>query len=305
MNITVVGAGAIGGFLGGMLSLQGHNVSFIARGEHLSQMQKKGLTLIHDRKQEVITGHFTDALDAVSEAELILFTVKSTETERTALDMLPYVNKDCFILTFQNGVSNEEVLTNIFHEDQVFAGAAYISAQVDAPGIVQSKGQHIFYVGGISATNEDKIKDIVTMFSDADIRTKFSERIMERKWEKSLWNVTFNPLSAVSGATVGEILDTAELHKTSRGILEEISQIVNKLNINIRESAMDRVFESAELVRLHKTSMLQDKEKGKPMEVEALCGYFVKKSRKMNLKTPILDTLYSLLLFNEQQRAGQ
>lgn len=305
MNITVAGAGAIGGFIGGMLSRQGHNVSFIARGDHLLKMQENGLLLTRGGDDEVVKGHFTESFEAVSKADLILFTVKSTETERTARNMAPYVKKDSLILTFQNGVNNEEILTEIFEESQILSGAAHISAQVELPGVVRQDGKHIFYVGGLTKTNEESIKNIVKMFEDAELRTKYSDRIIERKWEKSLWNVTFNPLSAVSGASVGEILDNPKLFNTSKAILEEIVQIVKNLNINIRDKTIDRIFEDAKLVRGHKTSMLQDKEKGKAMEVESLCGYFVKTAEELNLDTPVLDTLYSLLIFIDQQRASQ
>lgn len=302
MNITVVGAGAIGGFLGGMLSRQAHNVSFVARGEHLLKMQENGLLLKRSGKQETVKGHFTQSLEKISEADLILFTVKSTETRLTALDMAPYVNKDTFILTFQNGVNNEEILSEIFDEDQVLSGAAHISAQIESPGVVRQDGNHLFYVGGLTTTNDEKIKNIVTIFQNAELHTKYSDRMMGRKWEKSLWNVTFNPLSSVSGATVGEILESPELLNTSESILEEMVKIVKKSDIDIRDKVIDRVFEDAKLVRGHKTSMLQDKEKGKAMEVESLCGYFVKAANELNLDTPVLNTLYSLLTFIDQQR---
>jgi 2-dehydropantoate 2-reductase len=305
MNITVVGAGAIGGFLGGMLSRQGHKVSFIARGKHLVKMQENGLLLKISGEEETVTGHFTKSLEAVREADLILFTVKSTETERTAREIAPYVKKESLILTFQNGVNNEEILTEIFERRQILSGAAHISAKIESPGIVKQDGNHIFYVGGLDSANEDIFKNIVGMFVEAGLRTKFSTRIVGRKWEKVLWNVTFNPLSAVTGATVGEILDTSELYRTSKGVLEEVLQIVENSNIDIRDKTIDRIFEDAKLVRGHKTSMLQDKEKGKAMEVEALCGYFVKASKKLNLETPVLDTLYSLLVFSEKRRASQ
>ncbi|PYZ92991.1 2-dehydropantoate 2-reductase [Salipaludibacillus keqinensis] len=305
MNITVAGAGAIGGFLGGMLSRQGHNVSFIARGEHLIKMQENGLQLTSGLDGEIVKSHFTESFESVSEADLILFTVKSTETERMARNIAPYIKKDSFILTFQNGVNNEEILTEIFEEGQILSGAAHISAQVESPGVVRQDGNHIFYVGGLTTTNEESIKNIVKMFEEAGLHTKYSDRIIGRKWEKSLWNVTFNPLSAISGATVGEILDNPELLNTSKAILKEIVQIVKNLNINLRDKTIDRVFETAKLVRGHKTSMLQDKEKGRAMEVESLCGYFVKTAEELNLETPVLDTLYSLLIFIDQQRTSQ
>lgn len=297
MNIAVVGAGAIGSYLGGMLSNESMNVSLIARGEHLKQMKKNGLTLKTNNHEKTIKATFTDSMDAIKGADLILFTVKSPDTLKTAREMMPFVKKEASILTFQNGVSNEEVLADLYGEKQVLSGAAHISAQVAAPGAVKQEGNHLFFIGSLSDDNCQKAKEVVQLFENSGINARSSDRIIERKWRKSLWNVTFNPLSAVTGAAVGEILDSPELNKTAELVLKEIVEVAKKANIKVTKKAIDQVFSDAALVRHHKTSMLQDREKGKPMEVEALCGYFVKKARRLEVDTPVLETLYSLLTF--------
>ncbi|WP_059103498.1 ketopantoate reductase family protein [Shouchella shacheensis] len=295
MNIAVVGAGAVGGFLGGMLAKNDHNLSFIARGPHLAQMQKVGLRLVTTAGESHILAHFSHSFECLREADLILFTVKSNDTYDTAQKVRPLVKENASILTFQNGVNNEEILSNLFGQERVLSGAAHVSAKVAAPGVIKQEGTHLFFIGGGGKTNEKEVKHIVQTFQHSDIHTKHSDRMMERKWEKSLWNVTFNPLSAVTGAAVGDILDDSDLFETAQMVLYEMVQIASQLDIGIRSKAIDRVFEDASLVRHHKTSMLQDREKGKPMEIEALCGYFVKKAKSLGVESPVLHTLYSLL----------
>lgn len=123
---------------------------------------------------------------------------------------------------------------------------------------------------------------------------------MKKKWEKSIWNVTFNPLSAITKAPVGQILDDPKLMSTSNLILKEIVKVASKNNVAITNEVIERVYKEAEAARNHKTSMLQDTEKGKKMEVEALCGYFLKIAERSSIDVPVLKTIYSMLSFIDQ-----
>ncbi|MBU8906081.1 ketopantoate reductase family protein [Desertibacillus haloalkaliphilus] len=300
MNIAVIGAGAVGGFVGMMLKKAGHDVTFLARGRHLDAMREQGLTLHHQHGTFTEHDTFTNQYEEISKADLLLFTVKSTET-RQAIELIkPYKKANAFVLTLQNGVNNEEILADAFGETHVLSGAAHLSAKIEDPGVIRQEGEHIFYIGGLHPAQESYAEEVVRALQEAEVRCKLSSDIMRRKWEKSLWNVTFNPLSAITGAKVGEILDDPKLLQTSKQVFAEMLHISKLANIDISENAAERVFADAALVRNHKTSMLQDREQRKRMETESLCGYFVKLGRSKGLDVSVLGTIYSVLTFIDQ-----
>lgn len=300
MKIAVIGAGAVGGYVGALLKKDGNDVTFIARGKHLEKMSEKGLTVKHHGGTFTIHEHFTDNFTDIREVDLLIFTVKSSETKEVCERIKPYIKKSAYILTLQNGVINEEILSDNFGSDYILPGSAYISAKVEELGIVTQSGNPTFFIGDLTESQKDIIDGVIDMFQRAGIRTKYSSEIMTKKWEKSLWNVTFNPLSAVTKATVGQILDDSKLRSTSESILREVVKVAKNNNVEITKEAIEKVFRSAETVRNHKTSMLQDRERGKKMEVEALCGYFVKLGESSSVDVSVLSTIYSILSFIDQ-----
>ena len=302
MKITVIGAGAVGGYVGALLKQDGNDVTFIARGKHLDKMREKGLTVKHHGGIFTIHEYFTDEFTHIREADLLIFTVKSTETKEICERIKPYIKKSAFILTLQNGVINEEILSESFGRDFVLPGSAYISANVEEFGsITQSGNNPRFFIGNLTESQKDFIDCVIDTFQKSGISIKYSGEIMKKKWEKSLWNVTFNPLSALARATVGEILDESKLRSTSEAILRETVEVAKNNNIEITKEAIEKVFRNAENVRSHKTSMLQDRERGKKMEVEALCGYFVKLGERSSTDVPVLSAIYSVLSFIDQR----
>jgi len=300
MKIAVIGAGAVGGYLGVLLKEAGHDVSFIARGAHLEKMKQDGLTLNHENGNVTVHNTFTDEFEAIRDADLLLFTVKSTETREVCEKIKQYKKKDAYVLTVQNGVINEEILAEYFGTDVVLAGSAYITAKVEEPGVIKQAGGHIFFIGGLVAESNKSSESIATMLQEAGVKCYHLDNIMEKKWEKSLWNVTFNPLSAVVGTKVEEILDDEKLNRTAKAILAETVQIAKYAGYDLPQKTIDNVFVDAERGRHHKTSMLQDRERGKKMEVDALCGYFVQLAKKGNVDIPVLETIYSILSFYDQ-----
>ncbi|MBM7661961.1 2-dehydropantoate 2-reductase [Bacillus mesophilus] len=300
MKIVVVGTGAIGGYFGGYLHKGGNEVTFIARGQHLSVMKEQGLKLSTELNEWIVHATFTDQYDDISDADLVLFTVKSTETKSTIQKIKPYMDQGTArILTLQNGVDNEEVLIEMFGIERVLTGSAYISSQVKEPGHVVQQGNHAVFIGCLHHSQEQFVEQISLAFKEAGVTCILTDQIMKKKWDKLLWNVTFNPLSAVSKATVGEILDHEHLNNTAHQVLEEAINIAVASGIPIHEDMKTRIFVDANSVRSHQTSMLQDRLKGKPMEIQSLCGFFVRKGQELEVDVPVIKTIYSLLAFIE------
>ncbi|WP_246945205.1 ketopantoate reductase family protein [Bacillus pinisoli] len=298
MNIVVVGTGAVGGFFGGLLHNSGENVTFLARGQHLLTMKESGLKLTTHQGEYIINGTFTDQYEVISEADLIILAVKSTETKNTLTKIKPYMNeRNSYILTLQNGVDNEEILIEGLGVERVLAGSSYLSSQLKEPGHVVQHGKHGLIIGGLHESQAETVERIASVFQNAGINCMLTDNIMRKKWEKLLWNVAFNPLSTVSEATVGEILDHEDLRKVADQVLDEAILIAQSLGIPLKDHMKDKVFADANSVREHKTSMLQDRIKGKPMEIESLCGFFVRKGEELRVEVPVIRTIYSLLTF--------
>ncbi|QZT35490.1 2-dehydropantoate 2-reductase [Caldalkalibacillus thermarum TA2.A1] len=309
MKIGIVGAGAVGGLLGGMLRAAGHDVLFLGRGQHLQAMQQNGLLIkfaTSQRKTLRIKGRFSDEVKDLSDRELLLFTVKSTQTKEMMGRLLPHLKAGAIVITLQNGVDNEEILAQALGEERLLSGAAYLSAEIESPGVIEvhSSGLQLI-IGYLDGRQSQDLTRLVGLFNQAGVHCRPSAKIMERKWHKLLWNVTFNPLSAATGETIGEILDDAELHQTARRVLKEAVQVAEALQVSVRRDIETVVFQGAEEARGHKTSMLQDREQGKPMEIESICGYFVHQAAQLGLRTPTIHTLYSILLAIDKKRYGQ
>ncbi len=296
MKIGVVGAGAVGGFFGAFLQKAGHQVTFLARGKHLEASNENGLLVKHGEEEFKIHSNFTDDIQALSDSEVVLFSVKSNGTKQLGQELLPILNKDAKVVTMQNGVDNEEILTGIFGVDRVISCATYIQSAIEKPGVIKQSGRVKLVLGELDASIRESCSDIVSMFQQAGIETGHSRRIVERKWSKLLWNITFNPLSAISTATVGEILDDEHLMKTATAICTEAIDVALRIGVDLdRDSTLETTFSNAERARNHATSMLQDRMNGKPMEVEAICGYILRKAEELNIDTPTIQMAYSIL----------
>ncbi|WP_085993048.1 ketopantoate reductase family protein [Oceanobacillus senegalensis] len=301
MKIGIVGAGAVGSYFGALLQKFGHHVTFLARGKHLAAMQENGLLVKREEGTFTIKGTFTDNPNDLSESELILFCVKSNDTKQVAEQLLPILNDNAKILTMQNGVDNEEVLTEVFDSSRIFSCATYVQIKIEEPGIVKQQGRVKLVIGEIDHLERNTCSTIVETLQKTGIDTKHTGNILEKKWRKFLWNITFNPLSAITTATIGEILDDKHLRKTAESVCSEAMNVASKMGITLdKNRTLETTFSNAERAKSHKTSMLQDRLNGKPMEVESMCGYVIRKSQRINVSVPTIRTLYSILNYLNQ-----
>ncbi|MDQ0269788.1 ketopantoate reductase family protein [Cytobacillus purgationiresistens] len=306
MKIGVAGAGAVGSFFGGLLAKKGNEVTFLARGQHLKVMQEQFLTILKGEEKLLVKGTFTDHMPDLADADVVLFCVKSTDTIEMAKQLGSILKKDAIILTMQNGVDNEEVLSNLFGENRMLSAATYVQAALEKPGIVKQSGSFHLMIGELSSEGKDICEEVVQLFNAAGVDARYAPHILETKWSKLLWNATFNPLSAISGARIGEILDHVHLRRTAEMVCKEAIDVAIAKGLNIdSEKMMLTIFDRAEFARTHQTSMLQDRIKGKKMEVESMCGFIVKQAGAMSIHTPTLDAVYSVLKFIDDTSNGR
>ena len=302
MKVGIMGAGAIGAFIGSVLQQSGHEVTFIARGQHLEAIKKNGLIIEANQEVYKVDGKFSNDPSALSESDLVLFCVKSNDTEETGNRLKNLIKNEANILILQNGVDNEEYLSNIFGTERVFSCATYIQSSILKPGTVKQIGEVNLVIGELMPTAMNTAQKIAVMFNDSGINTRHSTKIMNSKWKKYIWNVTFNPLSAAFGVSVGEILDQKNLLAIAKKINSEVISLAKIQGYHISKSFIDNMFlnTDSENVRNHKTSMLQDRLNGKQMEIESLCGYPVRKGKELGVLVPTIETIYHMLLYIER-----
>ncbi|MFJ8063196.1 ketopantoate reductase family protein [Psychrobacillus sp. NPDC096426] len=299
MKIGVMGSGAVGSFFGSFFSEAGHDVTYIARGAHLTEMNKNGLTIIKENEKIVIQQAFSENVEDLADCELILFCVKSGDTKEVAERLNEVIQESAYVMTLQNGVSNEETLVELFGKERVLSAAVYVQAEVESPGVIQQSGRYKLVIGSLSEDGQEVEKRFSELFKGAEIPTDISKQILLRKWKKYLWNLIFNPLSAATDRSVGQILDDPYLRQIAWMIGLESIEMAILSGYPLNEKDVQIAFQNAEFARTHTTSMLQDIRKGKVSEAEELVGYLVKKADGHGKSINTLKTVYLLLKSKE------
>ena len=169
MIIGVIGAGAVGGYCGAMLKRAGNEVIFMARGKHLDAMKERGLLIHCETGSFCVDGHFTNDVRDLSQADLLLFTVSSIDTRAIAEKLLPLLKADSIILTLQNGVDNEEMLTELFGKERVFSSAAYLNVSLEAPGVIRQQQLQSFMIGSLAETGKEQAEAMFIYFNKLDL----------------------------------------------------------------------------------------------------------------------------------------
>jgi 2-dehydropantoate 2-reductase len=303
MKIGIAGTGAVGGYFGGLLRKAGNEVIFFARGKHLNTLKENGLTIESEVEKFNVSGTFTDQYELFSDVDLLLFCVKSTATAQVAEKLRPFLKKECLILTLQNGVDNEEILSTVFGVGRILSAATYIQANVKEPGVVRQMG--VFprlVIGALDSSLKEKVTEISSLLNSANIVTYTSSNIIEMKWKKLIWNVTFNPLTTMIVSPIGAIYDDEGLYHTAKRICKEGIAVARKMGYAIDENYYEEIMAQGQMARNHQTSMLQDKLSSKEIELESICGYLVGKGKQVNVDTPVLETIYRILAFEEKFR---
>jgi 2-dehydropantoate 2-reductase len=301
MKIGIMGTGAVGAYFGSLLKKAGHNVIFIARGQNLDKMLQDGLKVYSNGELIEVNECFTNDVAELKGCELILFCVKSSDTDEVARQLEAVCGKETDILTLQNGVSNEEILSTVFGLEKVFSAATYVQAKTNGPAVVEQTGFVQLVLGGLDPSGMETSQRYANLFNEAGIPSTAVENIMEEKWKKYIWNATFNPLSAVAGASVGDILDTPELRKLAEGICKEVVEVAFQNGISCPPSYIEDLFLRSERAKSHKTSMLQDLINGKKLETDALTGFLIRKAEEKAIPVPHTQTIHSLLVFLEKK----
>ena len=314
MKIAIVGAGAIGGLLGVRLALAGEDVTFIARGPNLAAIRAGGLRLIMEDKSELHAKNVRACL-TMAEAgpqDLVLLTVKAHGVGPIAADMHHLCHADTSIVTMQNGIpwwyfhnhGGTLAGTHIESADpggliarhidpaRVIGSVVYPAANLVRPGVVEHLEGMRFSLGEPSGETTPRIQAAAQSLIKAGFRAPIARDIRSEIWLKLWGNSSFNPISALTHATLADICRFPETHALAAAMMAEAQAIAGKLGVEMKVS-IERRIAGAEKIGAHKTSMLQDIEAGRPIELEALAGTVLELGALTRTPAPHISAVYA------------
>ncbi len=314
MKICVVGAGAIGGLMGARLSLAGQDVTLIDQGAHLEAIKEHGLKLVlHDGAE--LLARDCRAMADMSEAgpqDLVIIAVKAHQIAPLARDMRALFGPRTAVMTVQNGLPwwyfhkhggkydgrrieavdpGGEIDANI-EADRIIGCVVYPAGQITAPGVVRHVEGNRFPLGELDGRHSERVESISQAIIDAGFKSYVLDDIRSEIWLKLWGNLSFNPISALTHATLVDICRFPASRELAATMMVEAQAVAHKLGITFRHTIEKRI-EGAEGVGKHKTSMLQDVEAGRALEVEAMVGAVVELGRLTETPTPCIDALYA------------
>lgn len=309
LKIAVLGAGAIGCFFGGLLARGKQDVTFVAKGRTLDYLSS------HDMIVKSINGDFSLSVNVADAAHLrketnfdfVLLSVKSTALADVIPELQALAGSDTKIICLLNGIGNEEKLAGVFGAERVVGGSAFISIIREAPGIVNHVGEGTLVVGEWQKQDDppegrkQPLNELAGVLRSAGVKTEITDNIRQVKWEKLLWNIIYNPVTALTKTRVGEALDDPDLMPLLLDIKSEFMQTAKAAGVTIRREFSDHVLLPDKEVQNHKTSMLQDLENGRKMELEAILGFAIQVAHENHVPVKTIENIYHLLRFKEKR----
>ena len=316
MKIAIVGAGAIGGYVGVKLALAGEDVTFMVRGRNLAAIQANGMALhMHDGETLVAKNvKASNDYTATGPQDIVILALKAHQVEAVALDVPKLFGPNTVVVTMQNGVpywyfhkhggalqgsqvSSVDptgiVLKNIPPE-RVIGCVVYPASELLKPGVVRHIEGDRFPVGELDGSTSERVTRVSECFIKAGFKAPVLDNIRSEIWLKLWGNLTFNPISSLAHATLVDMCQFPLTRELATQMMTEAQTVANKLGIEFRVPLEKRIA-GAEKVGKHKTSMLQDIESGRAPEIDALVGSVVELGRLTQTPTPHIDTVYALV----------
>ena len=298
MKIAIIGTGGVGGYFGGKLARAGHDVTFLARGEHLRAIQKNGLTI------KSIKGDFkvapvkaTDSIKTIGSVDLIIIAIKAWQIKDIIRDLREITDRGTVVLPLQNGVSAADELKEQLKQENIIGGLCRIISKIESPGIINHSGiEPTLIFGELNNSITERIHKVKAVFDNADIKARISEDIIADLWKKFI-PICVSGLLALTGTTYGELRELFETRQLMIELLNEIYRLSQKIGIRIEPDFVDAAVSFIDSFPYDSTSSLtRDVWEGRPSEIEYQNGTVVKLAEKYKVETPINRFIYNCIL---------
>jgi len=313
MKICIFGAGAIGGYLAVRLANAGQDVSVVARGPHLAAMKEKGLRLLIGGQEEVAHVTATDDPAELGPQDYLVITLKAHSVPPIADRLAPLIGPDTCIVTGMNGVPYwyfhglggqdwrvvESVdpggaVSRALPPEKALGCVVYPACEVEEPGLIRHISGDRFTLGEPDGTKSERAGKLSEALRTAGFKAPVRPRIRDEIWVKLWGNLAFNPLSALTGETLDVLATRPDLRTIARAMMDEGQRVAEALGVRFAID-VDKRIEGAADVGAHKTSMLQDLELGRPMEIDALVTAVTELGQAVGVETPTIDTILALV----------
>ena len=326
MKIAIIGAGAVGGYVGVKLAMAGEDVTFVVRGANLQAIRDNGMRLVMADGCECVARDVEATADYVAAGtqDIVILAMKAHQVEAVAADVPKLFGPDTVVVTMQNGIpfwyfhrhGGELAGTRVRSVDpngiigariaptRVIGCVVYPASELIAPGVVRHIEGDRFPLGELDGATTERVTRVAQAFERAGFRAPILSDIRAEIWLKLWGNLTFNPISALTRATLSDICRHAPARALATAMMTEAQAVAHELGIAFRVGIEKRIA-GAERVGRHKTSMLQDIEAGRPPEIEALVGSIVELGRLTQIPTPHIEALYALTTLLAQTTAPQ
>lgn len=299
----MVGAGAVGCYFGGMLARAGAPVTLIGRAQRVEAINRDGLFIDSIHFKERISVSASTELAAVRDAQLVLFSVKTVDTEDTAKLLAPYLAPETNVVSLQNGVDNAERM-DFAAGIQAISAVVYIAAEMSAAGQVKHSGRGDLVIGNPvsnQGASESELAEIAETFKRAGVPCRISQNITLELWTKLIMNCAYNALSALSRARYGHLVADAGSLEVMKQVVAEGVAVGNAAGVRLAaDKLIAAVVELGRVVPEALSSTAQDIARGKSTEIDSLNGFLVQRGAETGVPTPVNQTLYSLVKLLER-----
>jgi 2-dehydropantoate 2-reductase len=312
MRFLIAGAGAIGAYIGARMAQAEFDVTLFARGPHLRALQERGVQVKSADGDFVVRPRIVGSLEEVGAVDVVFLGVKAHALPLLAPQLKPVLGPDTTVVSTQNGipwwyfqgfggeweglrlerVDPGGVISSAIAARSVIGSIVYFATEIPSPGVIQHIEGNRITLGEPDGTRSDRIRQIAEALIASGLRSPVTTRIRHEIWVKVLGNASFNPVSALTRATLAQMVRDPGVSSVIRNIMQEVEAVSQKLGMELPVSIEQRMT-GAEKVGEHKTSMLQDLEAGRPMELEALVGAVVELGERVGLPMTVTRTVYN------------
>ncbi|MHB1200668.1 MAG: ketopantoate reductase family protein [Polaromonas sp.] len=297
LKVAVMGAGAVGCYFGGMLARAGHEVTLIARPQHVEAIARGGLRLETTSFDERVRLAASPDASAVQGAKLVLFCVKSLDTESAGAQMLPYLAPDALVLCLQNGVDNADRLRTVLTGTAVAAAVVYVATEMAGPGHVRHHGRGELVIEPSSAS-EAAAQALIA----AGVPTEVSSNVRGALWAKLILNCAYNAVSAIAQLPYGKTVAGEGIRDVMRDVVAECLAVAQAEGVQVQGDVHAAVAKLAASMPSQFSSTAQDLARGKRSEIDYLNGLIVKRGEALGVATPANRVLWALVRLMESRR---
>ena len=307
-KIYILGAGAVGCYFGGMLARAGHDVTLIGRSGRVQAINEFGLEMDCKSFQELVSIRASDDLSVLEDADLVLLSVKSLDTEKTIKAIASIVPSHAVILSLQNGVANVDIATQ-WISNSVYAAVVYVATGMLGQRTMKHHGRGELYVGTLQPAKEwdqENLAAICKLFEGAGVPCSIAQHIKKDMWLKFLVNCTYNAISGIGQITYGEMVRVPEIIQQIEHITEEFLAVARAEGVFISEAeALEANTLIASTMVTQRSSTAQDLARGKKTEIDFLNGHILELGKKHGIPVPYNASIYALVKMLEQSKICQ